>query len=201
MNAAVMTPSPVTPWYRQRWPWLLMLMPAIALFGGLYTAYLAVTTNDALVVDDYYREGKAINLQIARDVRAAELGLSASLSSGIGGGLTVRLQSNPGVALPDALSLRIMHATRAELDRQTVLPAMGGGVYARPEFDLPRDGRWRVQIESADKAWRLVGTASAGFERPFELKADAPAVRGEAPVAAPSPAVPDSAGGAAPASR
>jgi hypothetical protein len=44
-----------------------MLMPATALFGGIATFWLAATTNNALVVDDYYREGKAINQQLARD--------------------------------------------------------------------------------------------------------------------------------------
>jgi uncharacterized protein len=39
-------------WYREPWPWLLMAGPAIVVVAGLYTAYLAVTTNDALVAGD-----------------------------------------------------------------------------------------------------------------------------------------------------
>ena len=67
--------SIVTPWYRQRWPWLLMIMPATAMFGGIFTWWLAANANNSMVVDDYYREGRAINQQLARDDRATQLGL------------------------------------------------------------------------------------------------------------------------------
>ncbi len=56
------------PWYRHAWPWLLAIAPAAALIGGFVTLWLAVTTSDSLVVDDYYREGRAINQQLARDL-------------------------------------------------------------------------------------------------------------------------------------
>jgi hypothetical protein len=40
------------PWYRYPWPWVAIAVPAIAVFGGLFTLYLAVTHPDPLVVDD-----------------------------------------------------------------------------------------------------------------------------------------------------
>ncbi len=43
--------------------------------------YLAITTNNSLVVDDYYRQGKGINQRIERDRKAALLGLHATLQS------------------------------------------------------------------------------------------------------------------------
>ncbi len=71
---------PPKPWYRQLWPWLLMSMPAAAIVGGAVTFWLAATSNNALVVDDYYREGKAINLALARDRSAAQMGLAGELT-------------------------------------------------------------------------------------------------------------------------
>lgn len=174
MQAVIDAPSATLPWYRQRWPWLLMIAPAVAFVGGIFTFYLAATTSDALVVDDYYRQGKAINLVLDRDRRAAELGLTATLASAADGALTIRLQSTSDAPLPSQLSLRIVHATRAELDRQAVLPGTSErGLYRRADLALPADGRWNVQIESPDRSWRLVGVASGGFEKPLALHADA----------------------------
>ena len=158
------------PWYRQGWPWLLMLMPAIALVGGLVTFWLAATSNHALVVDDYYSQGKAINLQLARDRLAVAAGLAATLTDEPGG-VTVRLSANDGVALPATVSLRVMHATRAELDRVTSLARTGAGVYQHPDLHLPVGGRWRVQIEDDQHRWRLV-TSTDGFDHPVRLQAE-----------------------------
>ena len=59
------------PWYVQPWVWLLIAVPATAVIVGMVLLYFAITTNDGLVVDDYYTRGKAINLDLARD-RAAQ---------------------------------------------------------------------------------------------------------------------------------
>jgi hypothetical protein len=40
------------PWYRQLWPWLLIIPPLGAVIGGGITLYLAVTRPDALVSQD-----------------------------------------------------------------------------------------------------------------------------------------------------
>jgi len=70
-----MTQNPARPWYRERWPWILMSCPAIVVVAGLGTAAIAVATADPLVTEDYYRKGLAINREIAcahaqADIRA-----------------------------------------------------------------------------------------------------------------------------------
>jgi hypothetical protein len=45
------------PWYRQLWPWLLMIPPTAAVIGGGITLYLAVTRPDTLVRQDCVRDG------------------------------------------------------------------------------------------------------------------------------------------------
>ena len=67
------------PWYKHFWPWFLMALPAAVVVAGLSTAYIANRHADDLVVDDYYKDGLAINVQLAKKQRAAELGLSARL--------------------------------------------------------------------------------------------------------------------------
>jgi hypothetical protein len=49
--------SQLRPWYRYAWPWVAIAIPAIAVIGGLFTLYLALSHPDPLVVDDrQYRE-------------------------------------------------------------------------------------------------------------------------------------------------
>jgi hypothetical protein len=69
-------------WYREPWPWLLMLGPALVIIAGVVTAYLAVVSNDGLVEDDYYKQGLTVNQRTVRDQRAAELGIEAELVLG-----------------------------------------------------------------------------------------------------------------------
>ena len=59
------------PWYREPWPWILMAGPFAVIVAGLFTAWMAVTRADPLVVDNYYKEGLAINQVIERDQAAA----------------------------------------------------------------------------------------------------------------------------------
>lgn len=87
--------QPTTPWYREPWPWLLMIAPAAAVVGGIFTWWLAAHTNHALVVDDYYREGRAINQQLARDAEATRMGLSATLGN-VSGAHSAASQSGSG---------------------------------------------------------------------------------------------------------
>lgn len=50
------TPTP-RPWYRQLWPWLLIIPPLGAVIGGLLTLYLAMTRPDELVDQSCVRDG------------------------------------------------------------------------------------------------------------------------------------------------
>ena len=79
MNRATGTDRKAVRWYREPWVWLLIFFPLAAVVGGMVTLYLAVTTSDGLVVDDYYKRGKAINRDLARDTVAAQHRLVASL--------------------------------------------------------------------------------------------------------------------------
>lgn len=47
------------PWYRQLWPWLVFLPPAVAVVGGLATVYLAFNHADPEVCGNYVRDAFA----------------------------------------------------------------------------------------------------------------------------------------------
>ena len=143
-----------TPWYRHRWPWLLMLGPAIVIVAGIVTIWLAIRSDDGLVADDYYKRGLAINQTIARGERAAELGLVASVDVNDEGTVRVRLASSAGApdAAPPALRIVFAHPTRAGDDVRAPLVRTPDGSYAGRIAPLER-GRWQMIVETDD--WRL----------------------------------------------
>lgn len=154
------TISERTPWWRQFWPWFLISLPACAVLASLVTLWLAMDSADSLVVDDYYREGRAINRTIARDARATELGLVATIDRAPEG-VRLAMRSGQAVDWPASLELRIVHATRAEQDRLLVLRSIGGGHYVAGGETLPQAGRWTVQLAEASGDWRLASPVDA----------------------------------------
>lgn len=52
-----MSTDTARPWYRQAWPWLLVIPPAGAVIGGAITLYLAISRPDVLVRTDCQRDG------------------------------------------------------------------------------------------------------------------------------------------------
>lgn len=144
-----------TPWYRQKWPWLLMVMPGISLMLGAVMIYLAITTSDGLVVDDYYNEGKTIGMTMARSELAATLGLSATLHV-TSERVTLDLEKNPEVAAPRELILSIIHPTQAGFDQTLRMRQGEDGRYSAAVNPL-RLGNWQIQIEDDERVWRLRG--------------------------------------------
>jgi len=145
----------VRPWYREPWPWILAAGPFIVVVAGIYTAWLAVTSNDGLVTDDYYRKGLAANQTIARSEQAARIGLAAGVRV-TADTLSVRLRaSDKDFVLPPTLAVTISHPTRAGLDQSRVL-VRDGEIYSG-EVRLPAAGHWLVLLEDERKIWRLMG--------------------------------------------
>lgn len=147
----------VKPWYKEPWPWLLMLGPFVVIIAGVITAWLAVSSADGLVDDDYYKQGMAVNQRIHRDREALARGIEADLTLAVGGREIVATikQSAPGGASP-MLRLRLSHPTVAGRDVLLSLLIGPDGSYRAP-LDSPLQGRWLVSVEDGSALWRLVG--------------------------------------------
>lgn len=155
------------PWYREPWPWLLMAGPAIVVVAGIVTTWIAVVHEDGLVADDYYKQGLAINQVIRRDAAAAAQNIAARVMFG---GDRVRVRLTGPAAMPAELALRLVHRTRAGLDREARLAHIGGGWY---EGDLARagSGRWHILLEDGERGWRLTGDLDAASTDVLQLDA------------------------------
>jgi hypothetical protein len=144
----------VKPWYRERWPWLLMSGPAAVLLAGGVTTWIAFASADGLVAEDYYKQGLGINRRLAREEAAQQLGLDASIKFH---------QSRVEVILkgvhPETLFVQLVHATRAGHDLRLRLTPDASGAYAAELPPLP-PGRWSAAIEDARGTWRIVKEVS-----------------------------------------
>jgi hypothetical protein len=149
-----MTPATINPWYREPWPWLLMAGPAAVLVAGGFTMWIAFTTSDGLVAQDYYKQGMAVNKVLAKEENAARLGLSAVVEFA---GDHHRIAVTLAGADPREMSVRFVHSTRSGHDMALRLARVGPGRYeAAVPADLP-PGRWNVNIEAPGGEWRLAG--------------------------------------------
>lgn len=153
------------PWYRQAWPWFLISLPASAVIGGITTLILAVNSPNALVVDDYYKEGLAINQEKHRLASADRMGMTGLLRSD-GKRLTLSLTSQPAVN-EQALTLNIIHSTRAELDRELTLQRLPDGRYATDMPMLP-PGNWYLRLQAGDASWQI--RARVSVDGPFQVR-------------------------------
>jgi hypothetical protein len=144
------------PWYRQFWPWFLILLPACVVVASLYTMYLAAIGSDDLVVDDYYKVGLAINRQLEKKQLSAELGISAELAFSRGR-VTVEVDGPVDSA---QLRLRLSHPLEADQDFALVVTRTGDGIYMGelPAAIGPK-WHWTLELPEAD-GWRLDGSVT-----------------------------------------
>ncbi len=145
----------ITPWYRQFWPWFIIALPASAVLAGLATLAIAIRYPDAMVVDDYYKEGLAINRQVEKQQAAASLGAQALIRFDAGKNQLMIEMIAPSELL-GKLRLYLIHPTLAGQDQVLSLSPAADGRY---HTDLPGlgTGRWHVALEPENGNWRLEG--------------------------------------------
>jgi len=154
-------PTLQRPWYRHGWVWFLIAIPGSAIVLGLAMLWIAVDTADSLVVDDYYKEGRAINQRLEKDQAAVDRGISLLASirpvDSNAQRIEVVFSANPGVSAPEFIRLRLSHPTLKQFDIQATLKKTGSNRYST---DIPgiTDGRWYAQLEDDQSLWRVRST-------------------------------------------
>lgn len=151
-------PAPqARPWYREPWVWGLLAGPAAVVVAGFVTLWLAVKSDDGLVVEDYYKRGLAIHQVLDRERAALRRGVTAEVRWEDGGRrVVVELATKDG-APPAALVLKVIHPTRAGFDQTLRLLPAGGGEFRGALAPLA-PGRWVLSLEDEGGTWRLTGS-------------------------------------------
>ncbi|SDJ27628.1 hypothetical protein SAMN04488540_106159 [Ferrimonas sediminum] len=140
-----------TPWYKQFWPWFLILLPGSVVIAALMTIKVAVDNPVALVAEDYYKKGKGINQDLSRITQARNLGVVFELTQQND---TLYLIQHGGPSDGAAIEVEFHHTTLPRHDRIMMLTQDASGRYPVPAEELV-NGNWQVMIDAFDQSWRL----------------------------------------------
>jgi hypothetical protein len=175
MKESIMHITPATasatPWYTHRWPWFLMLGPASVLVAGSVATWLALGHPDAMVVDDYYKQGKAINQDLRRDRVASSMRLALQLRYG-GGHLEGRIQSF-GRPLAAPFTIKLAHPTLPERDLSLPVKPDADGSFRVP-LPVLEHTHWQLVAEGNARDWRLARSWDWPRQAELAIAADLP---------------------------
>ena len=99
-----------TPWYRQPWFWFLTIFPLASITWGITVLVISSNMDNSMVTDDYSKQGRGINMAIARDERAREMGVEGTLDVQKRAA-TLMLETRDGAADFPYLVLNLYHPT------------------------------------------------------------------------------------------
>lgn len=157
MNASS---NEIRPWYRYPFVWMIIAIPFSAVVMGIVMIWLAVTTDDGLVADDYYKQGMAINRDLHRDTVAQEKGISATLEmDNLDGWVKLKLDKGALQDYPDTLLLKLQYATHDHNDVQVVLNHGQDDQYIGIIKKPLTKGKWYIELNEIE--WRLNGHMNA----------------------------------------
>ncbi|ULJ69851.1 FixH family protein [Wielerella bovis] len=148
------------PWFKQTAFWLLMMGPIIVVIAGFATFFVAKHTANDMVTDDYYKEGKHINMQIERDAEAIKRNIVAQvLFNDDGSAAKVFVSGDFDPEMP--LNLLLLHPATQAYDqtislKKTAVPASGNKTeYTAALQPLKAAVHWYVRVEDATGKWRV----------------------------------------------
>ncbi|MBT8439607.1 MAG: FixH family protein [Gammaproteobacteria bacterium] len=157
-------------WYKQFWPWFLIALPMTAVIGSMITINIAFTDADGLVKDDYYKEGLAMNMDIARKQNAENLGVTATTRFNLEqGNISVTL-NDASVGNLDKLLISLIHPTRSDNDMNIMLQKTGERQYQGKIEQKVNPGNWWVRISPENDSWYIEGRLYLPKKNQLELK-------------------------------
>lgn len=163
-------PTPVTPWYKQFWPWFLISLPLTAVIGSMITINYAFTDADGLVKDDYYKEGLAINQDKARKHIAEDLGVQAQTIVDINSGVIKTILNDAAVGNLDKLQVKMIHPTRANNDMNIILDKTDTNTYTGNLSMSVKPGYWWVRLSPENDSWYIEGRIRLPEDQSLMLK-------------------------------
>ncbi len=153
--------EPVSHWYQEPWVWFILTVIFVSVTWGSYRVYFAFQNADQVVVDDYYKVGKAINQDLSRDHLASELKIAGRIVvKPESGAIEVEMKGDVD-NWPQQLRMHIMPTAPKEENQTLALvqtPARENFYRGQPR-NMPI-GRYYIQIETLDELVPEVGFKS-----------------------------------------
>jgi uncharacterized protein len=171
----IKSPAPDTaielPWYKQFWPWFLIALPGSVVIAGISTAIIAFSGADALVHDNYYKKGLAINQSHQQVAEARILGITLGIKiakdhtkddsllmtlklSGdyVGNDLKGHSEDSLKSSMNDAIKLRFSHPTLKSRDFVIELAKQRTQLITLPSKVT---GKWHLTLSNDTQTWLL----------------------------------------------
>tara|TARA_R110000868_G_scaffold177969_6_gene417287 strand:+ start:3932 stop:4465 length:534 start_codon:yes stop_codon:yes gene_type:complete len=164
----------IAPWYKQFWAWFVIAILAFAVFIGLGLLFIAMLNPDSLVRDNYYTEGKAINMYLGRDHMARDLNVTANFDiDEVTGDISMQLQGD-FAAMPRSLTLDLISPAHASKDRAITLRQIKDNTYTG-QLEQQIEGRRYIELSDPDKpgdhGWRVTGELQMAPGQQYQITA------------------------------
>ncbi|AZL84822.1 MULTISPECIES: FixH family protein [Aliivibrio] len=142
------------PWYKQFWPWFLIILPGTVVVACITTFVLFVHNDVDLVAEDYYKKGKAINVDLSKIKVAQNLSIFAKVRDL---GDTIEIQLDKGkLEHNPAIKAIFTHRTLPDRDFSKILTSDAKSIY-RIQLDEPLTGPWFIELLPHDSSWMIQG--------------------------------------------
>jgi len=154
-------------WYKQFWPWFLIIVPLTSMVLSFTMMNLAFTGKDSMVIDDYYKEGRVINLKIKKLQQAKILNISTKTQVFADYVEVIFISGEPENG--EALILDFYHSTQKFKDFSVTVLRDANGVYRAPLTD-DMLGKWQLSLHPFNEDWKIQKVVSLPQKNPFDLK-------------------------------
>ncbi|PSJ81339.1 FixH family protein [Neisseria iguanae] len=148
------------PWYQNFWPWFLMVGPIFVVIASVSMFFVAKQNMTDLVSDDYYKDGKHIEIELHRDEEAVKRHIQAQvLISPDMDKAKVFVSGDFDTKQP--VNLQLLHPAKKAEDQTITLKAVDtNGSIGRMEYDavfkpLPATNHWYVRVADVAGIWRV----------------------------------------------
>ncbi|GAL03600.1 putative analog of CcoH [Photobacterium aphoticum] len=155
-----------TPWYKQFWPWFVFAIPATSIVYSLTAVYIFSENKVDLVAEDYYKKGKAINLDLSRLRVADALQLKANIAV-VNEDIAIQFDKGELDTYPN-LRVTFTHRTLANQDFTQMVSADLSGNY-RFASTKALTGPWFIEVEPFNGDWMLQGRVNLPTSTPISL--------------------------------
>ncbi|ANU36439.1 FixH family protein [Vibrio scophthalmi] len=156
----------VKPWYKQFWPWFLILLPLTVIIWSVIRIVILSNHSVSLVTEDYYKKGKGINIDLSKIKVAKKLAINASALSD-GNAIVLTLDKGTLEHFP-AIHATFAHRTLPDRDFNQMLTANASGEY-HILLEEPLQGPWFIELTPHDKQWLVQGRVTFPSATPTQL--------------------------------